>query len=103
MDNEKEPNKPNKKQQKPKTVQQPYEPSPQEKAEHNVTLPYRDWCKICVKGKSTQRYHKKGARNIERTEHHTDRLRIHQRCKIIITRRQCLLCVRLLQVLDTRL
>eukprot|EP00971_Amphidinium_carterae_P134115 2657636-Amphidinium_carterae.3 len=45
---------------KPKTLQQPYKPSsPQKVAEHNLAhLPCRDWCEICVNGKSRQQYHK---------------------------------------------
>eukprot|EP00971_Amphidinium_carterae_P290002 5758195-Amphidinium_carterae.5 len=57
--------KPNKKNRNPKQqIQQPYKPSPQGVAEHNMThLPYRDGVKSARRevSKSKQHYHKKGA------------------------------------------
>eukprot|EP00971_Amphidinium_carterae_P164678 3264733-Amphidinium_carterae.9 len=41
----------------PKTLKTPTTPSQSEIDEH---LPYRDWCKHCVQGKSRQHYHQSG-------------------------------------------
>eukprot|EP00971_Amphidinium_carterae_P345958 6487169-Amphidinium_carterae.1 len=44
----------------PKTYKEPSLPTRQEIDEHNLThLPYRDWCKHCVQGKSKSHQHQK--------------------------------------------
>jgi hypothetical protein len=48
-----------------KTLKAPYEPTEAERQLHNLThLPYRNWCKHCVSGKSPDSAHKA-------TDHHT--------------------------------
>ena len=43
---------------KPKLAFSPYEPSRQERAEHNVThCPFRAWCRHCVAGKAVSSQH----------------------------------------------
>ena len=44
----------------PRSLQVPKEPTPQERAEHELThLPFRSWCKTCVMSKSRQDHSKK--------------------------------------------
>eukprot|EP00971_Amphidinium_carterae_P110018 2179228-Amphidinium_carterae.1 len=44
----------------PRTLKTPTLPSQQEIDEHNLThLPYRDWCKHCVQGKSRSQHHQR--------------------------------------------
>ena len=44
---------------KAKGVKAPAQPTPQERAEHELThLPYRSWCTICVQSKGRQDHHK---------------------------------------------
>eukprot|EP00971_Amphidinium_carterae_P147755 2928613-Amphidinium_carterae.1 len=43
------------------TYKTPVLPTQQEIDEHNIThLPYRDWCKHCVQGKSESQHHQRG-------------------------------------------
>eukprot|EP00971_Amphidinium_carterae_P147634 2926253-Amphidinium_carterae.2 len=45
----------------PKAYEAPTLPTQQEIDEHNLThLPYRDWCKHCVQGKSKSQHHQRG-------------------------------------------
>eukprot|EP00971_Amphidinium_carterae_P076003 1501469-Amphidinium_carterae.2 len=45
----------------PRTIKTPTVPSQEELDEHNLTrLPYREWCKHCMQGKSGQQYYQKG-------------------------------------------
>eukprot|EP00971_Amphidinium_carterae_P175044 3469955-Amphidinium_carterae.1 len=39
----------------------PVLPTQQEIEEHNIThIPYRDWCKHCVQGRSKSQHHQRG-------------------------------------------
>ena len=41
-----------------KLLRQPYEPTAQERAEHEKThIPYRPWCSHCVRGKGRNLWH----------------------------------------------
>ena len=47
----------------PKTIQVDKRPSKEEVERHNVThLPYRSWCRHCVRGKAKRRAHRKRMR-----------------------------------------
>ena len=47
----------------PKVIKVDPKPSKEEVANHNVThLPYRSWCRHCVRGKAKRRAHRKRIR-----------------------------------------
>ncbi len=58
-----------------KKVQDPKEPSKEEKLEHEMThLPYRSWCRHCVRGRGKQMPHREGAQESMMSEVHMDGL-----------------------------
>jgi hypothetical protein len=58
---------------KVKKVQDPKEPSKEEKLEHEMThLPYRSWCRHCVRGRGKQMPHREGAQESMMSEVHMD-------------------------------
>ena len=53
---------------KAKALRQPYQPTPEEIAEHELThIPFRDWCVHCMKGRGQSNQHRcqKGNKDIE--------------------------------------
>ena len=58
---------------KVKKVQDPREPSEEERIEHEMThLPYRSWCRHCVRGRGKQMPHHEGAQETSMSEVHVD-------------------------------
>ena len=56
-----------------KKVRDPGEPSKPERIEHEMThLPYRSWCKHCVRGRGKQMPHYEGAQETSMSEVHMD-------------------------------
>ena len=44
---------------KPKPMRQPYQPTPAQIAEHELThIPFRDWCVHCMKGRGQANHHR---------------------------------------------
>ena len=58
---------------KVKKVQDPREPTKEERVEHELThLPYRSWCRHCVRGRGKQMPHHEGAQDTNMSEVHMD-------------------------------
>ena len=56
-----------------KKVQDPREPSKEEREEHDKShLPYRSWCRHCVRGRGKQMPHYEGAQETSMSEVHMD-------------------------------
>ena len=56
-----------------KKVQDPREPSIEERAQHELThLPYRSWCRHCVRGRGKQMPHQGGSQETSISEVHMD-------------------------------
>ena len=54
-------------------LQDPKEPSKEEREEHEKThLPYRSWCRHCVRGRGKHRAHRDGAQEVAMNEIHLD-------------------------------
>ena len=64
---------------KPSPAARPYTPTKAEVYEHEVThLPYRTWCKHCVKGRGVSTPHRKGNKRGD-WHHYQHRLLLHDR------------------------
>ena len=56
-----------------KKVQDPRDPSKEERAQHEMThLPYRSWCRHCVRGRGKQMPHQGGSQETSISEVHMD-------------------------------
>ena len=56
-----------------KKVQDPREPSKEERAQHEMThLPYSSWCRHCVRGRGKQMPHQGGSQETSISEVHMD-------------------------------
>ena len=56
-----------------KKVQDPREPSKEERVQHGMThLPYRSWCRHCVRGRGKQMPHQAGSQEMSMSEVHMD-------------------------------